>query len=116
LNSAMNQPYSKDVSCTLYFSVIESIYVQDDSHTELKYKLLMRLTKKMAEDSAYYNKLGKLYNKRSKVIHGTEKGDVFNDEEHDFLRSLATSAVLSYIKKPEDYSTKALDELLMSST
>lgn len=116
LSSAMNQPTSIDVSCALYFSVIESIYLQDERHTELTYKLCMRVTKKLNEDIVYRDKIKTLYGKRSNVIHGAEKGSVFNDEDHEYLRNLATSTVLAYIKNPEGFSVRALDTLLLSDS
>lgn len=114
LGSAMNQPNSIDVSCALYFSVVESIYLQDKSHTELTYKLCMRITKKLKKDLVYRNKIKVLYRKRSDVIHGTEKGNVFSEEDHEFLRNLATSTVVSYVKAPGSFSVNELDALLLN--
>lgn len=54
-NSAMRQVRTRDVSCVLFFSILEAIYVQDNQ--ELTYKLTMRLTKKLGRDSAFANKL-----------------------------------------------------------
>lgn len=112
LNSARHQARASDVACVLYFSILESIYVQ--SKTELTYKLAMRMTKKLGHNYQFASKIIHLYDKRGNVIHGTDKGNVFEDDEFLLLEGLAKDSLIDYISNPNDYSNRKLDKLLLN--
>jgi|GEM_PF-3320193 len=111
LNSARHQAGAADVACVLYFSVLESVYVQ--SNQELAYKLSMRMTKKLNKDHAFARKVMDMYSRRGDVIHGTEKGDVFSQEELRLLEGLAKRSFVSFVETPRDFSNTKLDKLLL---
>jgi len=113
--SAVLQSGSIDVACVLYFSILESIYIQDSNPSEKTYKLTMRITKKFNEDYAFKSKLSKLYGKRSEVVHGSKKGNTFEHEEYEFLESIVASSISGYLLLPEDYSQEALDRLILGN-
>ncbi len=111
MNAATQQAGAADVSCVLYFSILESIYVK--SNQELAYKLSMRIAKTRGEDLAFSKKLKKLYDKRSKVIHGTEKGSVFSEQEYQEIEKLAKQSLTDYLGEPRRFSEEQLDSLLL---
>lgn len=111
-SAAIHQSKSRDVSCVLYISILESIYVQDDS--ELSYKLSMRIAKKLSKDALYAKHIKDLYTKRGHVIHGSQKGEVFSEEEHQELEELTRSSVFMLIRDPGNFTRHALDNLLLS--
>ena len=113
LNAAMQQPKAMDVSCSLFFSLLEAIYIQDANPSEKTYKLKMRIAKKLDKDYVFAKKIGKLYGKRSKVIHGTAKGGIFTQDDHRFIEELATNSLLLYLGTPNDFSQESLDRLLL---
>lgn len=113
LNAAMQQVGAVDVSCALFFSLLEAMYIQDDNPSEKTYKLSMRITKLLGKDYNFSLKLRSLYRKRSKVIHGTRKGDLFSKEEHLFLEELAAASLLIYIANQEQFAPDSLDRLLV---
>jgi hypothetical protein len=113
LNAAMQQLGAIDVSCALYFSLLESIYIQDPNPSEKTYKLSLRVTKKLNKDFDFFVKIKKLYGKRSKVIHGDQKGKVFQQEEYEFLEGLAIESLGMYLQSPEEFHADVLDKLLL---
>lgn len=113
--SAVLQSGSSDVACVLYFSILESIYIQDSNPSEKTYKLTMRITKKFSKDYEFKSKLTKLYNKRSEVVHGSKKGNTFNHDEYEYLEGIVSASILRYLAAPEDFSQKELDILLLTT-
>lgn len=112
-NSATQQANARDVSCVLYFSVLEAVYVQDN--TELGYKLSMRMAKKLNKDIAFVEKIRKLYKKRGNVIHGSQKGNLFLSSEHSDLEQLAKDSIVSYLTNPQSFTATAFDTHLLSN-
>ncbi len=113
LNAAMQQVGATDVSCALFFSLLEAMYIQDDNPSEKTYKLSMRITKLLGKDYDFTVKLRRLYAKRSKVIHGTRKGNLFDKEEHLILETLAAESLLLYLADQEQFAPDSLDRLLV---
>lgn len=111
LNAARHQAGASDVACVLYFSILESIFVDDNK--ELGYKLSMRITKKKGESLMFARKISKLYSKRGKVIHGSQKGDVFDHEECILIESLAKDSLVDFLNNPADYTAASLDTFLL---
>lgn len=111
INAARHQAGASDVACVLYFSVLEAIFVDDNK--ELGYKLSMRLTKYKNEDFDYAKRIARLYSKRGKVIHGSSKGSVFNQEEYLFIESLAKDAFVGILLSPKSFTESELDKLLL---
>lgn len=111
LNAARHQAGASDVACVLYFSVLEAIFVDDNK--ELGYKLSMRLAKYKNEDFDYSKRIAKLYGKRGKVIHGSNKGDVFDQDEYLLIESLAKDAFIDLLTKPMDFTERELDTRLL---
>lgn len=110
-SAAIHQAKSRDVSCVLYISILEAIYVQDDS--ELSYKLSMRIAKMFSKDATYAKHIKDLYTKRGHVIHGSQKGEVFSHDQHRELEELTRLSVLMLIRDPHRFTRQALDDLLL---
>jgi len=113
LNAARHQAGASDVACVLYFSVLEAIFVDDNK--ELGYKLSMRLTKYKNQDFDYAKRITNLYGKRGKVIHGSNKGDVFAREEYQLIEALAKDAFVDILVNPISFSEGELDRQLLLS-
>jgi hypothetical protein len=111
LNAARHQAGASDVACVLYFSVLEAIFVDDNK--ELGYKLSMRITKHNSEDLHYAKRIAKLYGKRGKVIHGSNKDNVFSQEECELIESLAKDAFVEMLANPNMYTEAELDKHLL---
>lgn len=112
LNAARHQSGSSDVACVLYISVLEAIFV--NSSQELAYTLSMRLTKYMQKDLEYSRKIKSLYTKRGKVIHGSDKGNTFTQEEYHEIEKLARDAFIGLVSQPELFIDDALDGRLLA--
>jgi hypothetical protein len=112
LNAARHQAGASDVACVLYFSILEAIFVDDNK--ELGYKLSMRLTKYKSENIAYAKQIARLYGKRGKVIHGSNKGNVFTQEEYRLIESLAKDAYVDILVNPEGFTERELDGRLLA--
>lgn len=111
LNAARHQSGASDVACVLYFSILEAIFVDDNK--ELGYKLSMRLTKYKSEGLAYAKRISKLYGKRGKVIHGSNKGNVFTQEEYQLIEALAKDAFVDILRGPKSFTEEELDGQLL---
>ena len=111
LRAARHQAGASDVACVLYFSVLEAIFVDDNK--ELSYKLSMRLASYMRKDYNYAKKIAKLYSKRSKVIHGSNKGNVFSREECQIVETLAIEAFEAIVVNSTRFTERALDSQLL---
>lgn len=111
LNAARHQAGASDVACVLYFSILEAIFVDDNK--ELGYKLSMRLTKYKSENFGYAKQISKLYGKRGKVIHGSNKGNVFTQEECQLIEALAKDAFVDILKSPISFTEGELDGQLL---
>lgn len=112
LNAARHQAGASDVACVLYFSVLEAVFVDDNK--ELGYKLSMRLTKYKNKDFNYAKRIAKLYGKRGKVIHGSNKGNVFTQEEYFLIESLAKDAFVDILLNPTGFTESELDKQLLA--
>ena len=110
--SASHQGSAIDVSCVLYLAILEAIYVKDDK--ELSYKLSMRIAAELHLDSDFAEHIRKLYSKRGKVIHGSNKGDVFTNDDHYELEVLAKDALIRFVENPTSFEQSALDKLLLT--
>lgn len=110
--SAAHQGTSVDVSCVLYFSILESLYVKDEG--ELAYRLAIRISGSLGKDLQYMKRIKTLYGKRGKVIHGSHKGNVFNENDHAELESLAKISFIRFVKDPHLYTQDVLDDNLLS--
>ncbi len=113
LNAARHQAGASDVACVLYFSVLEAIFVDDNK--ELSYKLSMRLARYKVQDFDYAKRIAKLYGKRGKVIHGSNKGNVFSQEECQFVETLAKEAFEAIVVNPIGFTERELDRQLLVS-
>jgi hypothetical protein len=112
LNAARHQASASDVACVLYFSALEAIFVDDNK--ELGYKLSIRLTRHLNEDFDYFKHITKLYGKRGKVIHGSNKGDIFTQKECRLIESLAKDAFIEMLANPTSFTERELDGLLLA--
>ncbi len=110
-NAARHQSGASDVACVLYFSILEAIFVSDNK--ELSYKLSMRLTKYKNEDFDYAKQMARLYSKRGKVIHGSNKGNVFSQDEYLLIESLAKDAFIDLLSNPTAFTERELDGSLL---
>lgn len=111
LNAARHQAGASDVACVLYFSILEAIFVDDNK--ELGYKLSMRMAKYKGEDFSYAKRIAKLYGKRGKVIHGSNKGNVFTQEEYQLIETLAKDAFVDILRNPKSFTEEELDGQLL---
>lgn len=111
LNAARHQAGASDVACVLYFSVLEAIFVDDNK--ELGYKLSMRLARHKNQDFDYAKRIARLYGKRGKVIHGSNKGDVFSQEECQLVETLAKEAFEAILINPIGFTERELDGRLL---
>lgn len=111
LNAARHQAGASDVACVLYFSLLEAIFVDDNK--ELGYKLSMRLAKHKNEDFDFAKSIAKLYGKRGKVIHGSNKGNVFRQEDYLLVESLAKDAFVDILLNPASFTATELDKQLL---
>jgi hypothetical protein len=112
LNAARHQAGASDVACVLYFSVLEAVLVADNA--ELTYRLSMRLAKRKGEGYEYMKKISKLYGKRGKVIHGSNKGNVFTGEEYLLIESLAKDFFTEIMADPSRFTERSLDGQLLA--
>lgn len=112
LNAARHQAGASDVACVLYFSILEAVLVADNK--ELSYKLSIRLAKYLGKGYEYSKKVSKLYGKRGKVIHGSNKGNVFTGEEYLEIESLAKDLLAEIVADPSRFTEQALDSQLLA--
>lgn len=110
LETAMSQVPNTGIAGAFYITILENIFLPKQV-SELQYRFSMRITKYRKEKWEYKEKMKNLYDKRSKIFHGT--GDKFTIEDLIFLENETCWALEEFIKDQMKFTDENLDKILI---
>ncbi len=120
-NKSFNEPYPyRDgfIDCII---ALENLFLKNTDR-ELGYKLSLRIAYLLGQNENHRSELFEFvkeaYSLRSSIIHGEEKNKLklLNDEYLLKTRAILRESIKYFIKKPDHWSGKELDKIILNGT
>lgn len=98
--------------CSLFVTILESLFSTKDEKSEISYRFPLRMTKFLGADyENTFKKIRKYYSARSSYYHtGEEK---FSNEDLKDLEYYNQLVIIKYLEDKSGFSGKNLDKLLL---